>query len=205
MASTPTRLKAVTFRLPGSNSSSPRTSTLAQPTITQGSNVNDPSPKSPSPLTVQGTSAPKLNEPKPGPLASDSTPTAQHGAKPDLVADIIERPKTVHQKKLTNQDNVHTTRPESRPGSDVRAILQKQDKQTSSNARKIHLGGRVYSRSGSRTFANTTYTRDRSPLLDQQRYKTSAMSSAQVAQVASQIRDSTNSSSHEHRLSLIHI
>ena len=60
----------------------------------------------------------------------------------------------------------------------------------------------LYHRSGVRTFANTTSTRDRSPLLDQQKCKALSMSNVQVAQVARQIRDSVNSASHEHRRAL---
>lgn len=197
MTSTPTRLKAVSFNILGSKSSGP--STLTSITTQETGSTNRPQsqlPKPSSPLVVQGTSSPKPES------KLTSVPTAQHGAKPDLVADILDRPKAVHPRKVANQDGVSMTRPESRPGSDVQAVMKNQDRQASPMSRQRQHGGRVYHRSGVRTFANTTSTRDRSPLLDQQKYKALSMSNTQVAQVAHQIRDSVNSASHEHRRAL---
>ena len=196
MTSTPTRLKAVSFKLPHSKSSSESTLTTV---ATEESSSNRPQsqlPKPSSPLVVKGASSPKPESP------AESTPTAQHGAKPDLVADIVDRQKTVHPRKLVNQDSVQMTRPDSRPGSDIQAIMQNQERQMSPMSRWHQQGGRVYHRSGVRTFANTTSTRDRSPLLDQQKFKALSMSNAQAAQVARHIRDSVNSSNHEHRRAL---
>ena len=204
MTSTPTRLKAVSFNVPGSKSSSfsNLTTTPTATTSSQQSDItNRPQsqlPKPSSPLVVQGNSSPK---PESKPTPTGSSPTAQHGAKPDLVADIVDRPKYVHPKKLANQGGVQASRPYSRPGSDVQAIIQ-QSKDRQASPHRQQGGGRLYHRSGVRTFANTISTRERSPLLDQQKYKALSMSNAQVAQVARQIRDSVNSASHEHRRAL---
>ena len=204
MTSTPTRLKAVSFNIPGSKSTRSSNLTTTAATATQQTGItNRPQsqlPKPSSPLVVQGISSPK---PESKPTPTDSVPTAQHGAKPDLVADIVDGPKTVHPRKLVNQDGVQANRPDSRPGSDIQAMMQNQDRQVSPLSMHRQQGGRVYHRStGIRTFANTMSTRDRSPLLDQQKCKALSISNAQVAQVARQIRDSVNSASHEHRRAL---
>ena len=212
MASTPTRSKAVSFNISTSNSStSTHLTTTRTPTSTKNTQEAGITkrplsqlPKPSSPLVVQGKSSPNPQS-KPAPVTVDSIPTAQHGAKPDLVADIVDGPKTIHPRKLANQGGgAQANRPDSRPGSDIQAIMQKnQDRQTSPSSRhRQQGGGRMYHRSGVRTFANTTSTRDRSPLLDQQKYKASSMSTSQVAQVAHQIRDSVNSASHEQRRAL---
>ena len=210
MASTPTRSKAVSFNISSSNYS---TSTHLTTTPTSTKNIQEAGitkrplsqlPKPSSPLVVQGISSPNPQS-KSASVTVDSIPTAQHGAKPDLVADIVDGPKTAHPRKLANQGGgAQANRPDSRPGSDIQAIMQKnQDRQASPSSRHRHQGGgRMYHRSGVRTFANTTSTRDRSPLLDQQKYKASSMSTSQVAQVAYQIRDSVNSASHEQRRAL---
>lgn len=206
MTSTPTRSKAVSFNISSANSSSSsHVTTTRTSTNTQEAGITkrplSQLPKPSSPLVVQGTSSPNPQS-KPAPVTVDSIPTAQHGAKPDLVADIVDEPRAVHPRKLANQGGgAQANRLDSRPGSDIQAIMQKnQDRQASPLSRHHQQGGgRVYHRSGVRTFANTTSTRDRSPLLDQQKYKASSMSTSQVAQVAHQIRDSVNSASHEQR------
>lgn len=205
MTSTPTRLKAVSFNIPGSQSSLITTSTQSSTALRTNA-----SPKPASPLANHRASDTKSGQ-KSSPLvslsenvSSESTPTAQHGAKPDLVADIIESPKTTgsQQKTLVTHDSgAHTLGSESRGGLISKTLGEKQ-KSSSPLYRKRHYGGGVYSRSGSRAFANTTSTRERSPLLGQQKCKSLGLSNAQVAQMANQVRGTTNSLSHEHTRAL---
>lgn len=65
-------------------------------------------------------------------------------------------------------------RPQSRPGSDLKAVLSKQDTTTSSPA-------------------DTLKTRDRSPLVERQR-----ISPVQTVHVASHVRERSNSINHDH-------
>ena len=181
MAATPTRSKAVSFKVPGSKPSTPGA-------LDQFQRSSAKSSPQPTPPTSE-----HVNE--------NSTPTAQHGAQPDLVADIVDVPKTANPRKLVNLETVHEeqdSQPGSRSGSAVKALMEKQEKQISPSTRRHYVGGRVYCRPGTRTFANTTSTRDRSPLLDQQKYKSLSMTTTEAAQLASQIRGVTNSSNHEH-------
>lgn len=182
MTSTPTRSKAVSFKVPGSKPSTPGTVASFQRSLAK----SNPQPTSEH-----------VNE--------KSTPTAQHGAQPDLVADIIDVPKTDHPRKSMNQDTVReeqVSQLDSRSGSTIKPLMEKQERQISPSTRKYLLGGRVYYRPGARTFANTTSTRDQSPLLDQQKYKSLGITTTEAAQVATQIRGMTNSSSHEHMRAL---
>ena len=192
MTSSPLRSKAVSFNIPVSKTSSPRT--LVQ-TPQTNSSLKPSSPLSSAPAPKPETS---LLDPQ---SQRVSTPTAQHGAKPDLVADIIDAPKVANPRKPINH-NSSVSRSDSRAGSDVRGTIESQQKRTSPSSGKRHAGGRVYCRSGTRMFANTTSTRDRSPLLDQHKYKALGMSNTQVAEMASQVRGATNASTHEHTRAL---
>ena len=205
MTSTPTRSKAVSFKFPGSKSLTPGT----LPQSVQKTTTVYSTPKASSPVAIHGASSPSVDSSKQSLLASEhvpghSSPTAQHGAKPDLVADIIDASETAHSRKGVNHDsarNNQSSQP-ARSGTDGRTETQNPESRSSPYSRNLHLGGRVYSRTGTKAFANTTSTRDRSPLLDQQKHRRLGMTNAQVAQMASQIRGATNTSSHEYARAL---
>ena len=192
MSSTPTKSKAVSFKIPTSMSTSPGTQ-HTQPVVHSGIAARRSSPKPSSPLSVQG----KAQGLKPAsPLSSQSNsaesaiPTAQHGAQPDLVADIVET------KTSTSQSGARSDSQPRSGGTATSTPSPVQHRHNSPTAKKHHVGGRVYVRANVRDFANTTSTRDRSPLLDQ--HKSPSMSNTQVAQLAGHVRSTTNSSCHEH-------
>ena len=196
MSSTPTKSKAVSFKIPASMSTSPGTQ-HTQAVVKSGIAARrlSPGPKPSSPLSVQG----KAQGLKPAsPLASQNNtaesaiPTAQHGAQPDLVADIVET------KTSTNQSGARSESQQRSGGTATSTPSPVQHRHNSPTAKKHHVGGRLYVRANVRDFANTTSTRDRSPLLDQHKSTSPSMSNTQVAQLAGHVRSTTNSSCHEH-------
>ena len=193
MAFTPTRLKAVSFKIPSSASASLGTSTQ-QPVTASRNNERLLSPKPSSPLNVQGKSQ-SLNGSRQSPLASqksdatNSVPTAQHGAKPDLVADIVES------KPSSSRDGARLLDSQQKSNGAVSRLTPSH--QGSPTTGKHH-GSRVYVRGNARSFASTLMARERSPLLDQHKHKSPKMTTAQAAQIAGQVRCTTNSSCHEH-------
>ena len=110
-------------------------------------------------------------------MTAPGTGTQLTVKSPSPSVDTIVRAKTVHPRKLEQSfykgHGLEEERPKSRPGSDLREVLMKQK-----------MGSPVP-------------TRDRSPLFERQK-----MSQSEAARVASKLRETTNSKSHDHTRSL---
>ena len=131
-------------------------------------------------------------------LATPSPPEAEKKSlspAPDLVADIINRPKKLHPSKIHDSQSTVSDpppsddRPPSRPSSEIAKVAKKSSRPRTSVPSYVRLarcGARSSSASG----------RDRSPLLLHESREKGAKTA--TTGVAKGIREQTNSATHQH-------